>query len=105
MQHSIDTDTPLMVTFWIENDAHDKDFNAGAWHGATHVLPVYGLYKLEGGAVIPGMLHTGGGESPSHYQGPLYEQKNVDLMNIYMRQVQSLLKATQAKNITLITLT
>ena len=77
--------------FYVANDARDNDRNAGYWDGATHVFNVYGLFDRDGaGNVVPGKLYTASGRKPSHYHSVLYEQKNVDLMNLVMTEAKSL---------------
>lgn len=93
---------PMIIKFWLFNDVQDRDANVGTWQGSTHILPIYGAYKVQDGRVIPGMLTSGRGESPSHYQDPLYEQKNVDMMNIVMRQLVDLVDDAIARNVNII---
>lgn len=69
----------------IYDDRMDRDREYGAWYGKNHLIPVYALYEYnKGQGVIPGRLTSGVGSHPSHYQGPLYEQKNVDLVNLFL---------------------
>ena len=42
-------------------------------------------YDKEKGEIIPGMLSSGKGIRPSHYQGFLYESENVDLVNMFLK--------------------
>ena len=81
----------FVARFYVANDARDNDRNAGYWDGATHVFNVYGLFDRDGvGNVVPGKLYTASGRKPSHYHSVLYEQKNVDLMNLVMTEAKSL---------------
>lgn len=81
----------VLFKMTIDNDTHDKDSQAGAWTGTTHTIPVFALYTLDSnGNVIPGKLTTGVGSNPSHLQGYLYEQKNVDMANLVLTEMSAL---------------
>lgn len=93
---------PMIVKFAITNDIHDRDENSGVWDGNKHILPIYGLYEWDtNGNVVPKMLYTGGGENPGHYHGVLYEQKNVDMMNIFLTEAIPLLDNARKNNVLL----
>ncbi len=82
---------PIIFPMTIFNDHHDRDEKDGIWHGAHHLIPIYASYSFnEAGDVIPGMITTGWGENPSHYQGHLMEQKNVDLVNLFLSEMNAL---------------
>lgn len=87
------TASSMIVKFDILNDTRDKDAKAGAWKGSTHTIPINGQYGWDAsGNVIPKMLYTGVGEYPQQYDSVLYEQKNVDLMNLFLREAVPLWK-------------
>ncbi len=87
----------------IYNDTKDADKDSGAWYGGrTHMLPIHAQYVFDGsGLVVPGMLHTARGEKPSHYQDYLKEQKNVDLANLFLTEMQALHKNAEENNLSL----
>lgn len=81
----------VIFTMTIFNDGHDRDEKNGTWYGENHLIPVYAGYKLDSnGNVIPGMLTTGVGAKPSHYQGYLNERKNVDTANLVLTEMKAL---------------
>lgn len=82
---------PVIFQITILNDKRDNDSKLGAWDGSDHTLGIYCLYKFDNeGNVIPGMLTSGAGIHPSHYQAYLNEQKNVDLANLILTEMQAL---------------
>lgn len=82
---------PVIFKMVIMEDRHDNDEKSGVWKGENHVLPIYALYKLdELGNVVPGVLTTGAGENPSHYQSYLNEKKNVDIANLFLTEMKVL---------------
>lgn len=87
--------SPLIVDFLIFDAVHDADDSSGVWQGKNHLLPIYGLYEVDNGNIIPGMLNTGNGAKPSHYHSFLKEQRNVDLMNMFLVQAIPLLNEAQ----------
>ena len=92
--------TPVIFQMKILADTRGKDQNAGAWKGNDHILPIYACYTFdEQGNVIPGSLTTGKGENPSHYQGYLYEQKNVDLVNLFLTEMLALHEDAAKKHV------
>lgn len=83
--------SPLIFTMTIFHDKHDRDEKNGVWNGENHMIPIYALYKFDqNGNVVPGMLHTAWGAKPSHYQGYLNEQKNVDIANLFLTEMKAL---------------
>lgn len=80
-------DVVTILPVMIYNDKADMDREYGEWYGTEHFIPVYALYAYdkEKGEIIPGMLSSGKGIRPSHYQGFLYEQEKVDLVNMFLK--------------------
>lgn len=91
----------MIVEFLIKNDSHGADDDFGDWDGNTHRLPIYGLYKMNKRVVEPGMLTSGKGRRPSHFQAALQEKKNVDIMNMFLEQIYPLLNEARSNNINL----
>lgn len=92
----------VIFNITIQNDIHDNDKNAGAWEGSNHNLPVYAAYKFDGGGnLVPGMLTTGKGVKPSHYQEYLYETRNVDTINLFLTEMMALQKNIADNKVTL----
>lgn len=93
---------PVIFNMTIDGDTHDQDEAAGYWSGSSHTIPVYALYTLDdSGNVIPGILHTAAGQNPSHYQGYLYEQKNVVMANLVLTEMTALQENAAAHNVRL----
>lgn len=84
----------VIFNITILNDSADRDSSSGAWEsGYNHNLPVYADYKFDGaGNLIPGMLTTGAGAKPSHYQAYFNEQRNVDTINLFLTEMMALQK-------------
>lgn len=80
---------PLYLKLAIGKDERDKDANIGAWDDKqTHIIPVYVLYEFKpDGTMQDKGLYSGIGKNPSHYHSYLYEQKNVDMVNILLKQL------------------
>ena len=78
----------LIPQFLIYNDKHGKDDDKGEWRGNNHFLPVFMNIKFDGAGNIlsRGRMSSGQGAAPSHYQGDLQEQKNIDLANLFLKQ-------------------
>ncbi len=92
----------LIFSITILHDTTDKDKDAGIWESGNHLIPVYALYKFdENGNVVPGMLTTGVGRKPSHYQGYFYETHNVDTINLFLTEMLTLQKNITENNVTL----
>lgn len=93
----------VRFNLYIYNDTKDADANAGEWYGGkNHTIPIYAAYDTDrDGNIVPGMLNTGKGFSPSHYHGYLNEQKNVDLANLFLTEMESLHKNVKENNLSL----
>ena len=101
-QRGVSSPRPWIVNFTITNDTRDGDADFGVWSGQNHMIPIYMLYTFNGdGTVKPGMLTSGAGANPSHYQGYLKEQKNVDLANLLLTEALTLLDKANAAGISL----
>lgn len=95
-----DNRSPIIFKMTVYNDVQDKDSQAGVWKGNRHTIPVYALYKINSsGIVVPDMLTTGSGENPSHYQGYLNEQKNVDIANLFLTEMAALHQNVKNNNV------
>lgn len=96
-QRNASYQSPWIVNFTVMNDTRDADADFGVWQGQNHMIPIYMLYSFNAdGTVEPGMLTSGAGASPSHYQGYLKEQKNVDLANLLLTEALTLLEKANA---------
>ena len=90
-QRKAKSPSPMLMDCIFAGDARDNDHDAGYWQGDTHYMTIYALYKFDGnGNLVPGMLTTGRGEKPSHYQEVLYEVKNVDFANLFLTEAISI---------------
>ena len=85
------TNNPLILKLGIGKDTQDKDANNGIWEkdkNNFHLIPVYVLYDFNSdGTMVDKGLFSGEGENPSHFHNYLYEQKNVDMVNIFLKQL------------------
>lgn len=92
----------VIFNITILNDVTDRDSSSGAWESGNHNLPVYADYKFDAaGNLIPGMLTTGAGAKPSHYQAYFNEQRNVDTINLFLTEMMALQKDIADNKITL----
>lgn len=100
---TIDKHMPLIFKMYIENDNKTgEDSKLGAWNGNVHMVPIYALFEVDANNdIVPGMLYSAQGENPSHYQGVLKEQKNVNLANIVLTHADSLNEDIIKRNISL----
>ena len=53
------------------------------------------------GTVKPGMLTSGNGSNPSHFQGYLKEPKIVDLANLLLTEALTFLEKAQAAGVSI----
>ena len=74
-----------------DDDKNGKDQGLGVWQGTKHIFPIYAVFKVdENDKVIPGMLSSGKGLYPSHYQAYLNETRNVNIGNAVLTHIDSL---------------
>lgn len=86
----------IIPQFLIFNDKHGKDDDKGEWRNNNHFLPVFVPIKVDGAGNIKseGRMSSGKGAAPSHYQGFLEEQKNVDLVNLFLKDISSFMDSS-----------
>lgn len=93
----------VIVWFKVPFDDHDQDKSAGYWRKnesyELHVLPIYMLWEFDGDKVVDAGLYTGNGENPSHFQGYLQEQKNVDLAHLFMSETIPFLQDVEDRGV------
>ncbi|MDQ0202855.1 hypothetical protein [Pectinatus haikarae] len=93
---------PMIFLLQVSEKNNSKDKILGVWDGARHTIPIYVVFKLgDDGRVIPGMITSGQGLKPSHYQAALQEPKNVELVNIVPTHINSLRADIKGRNIIL----
>lgn len=93
-------DDVVIFDMMVLNDVKDNDVKSGVWEGSNHIIPVYAQYKIDAANnVTPGMLTTGGGRKPSHYQEYFYEQRNVDTINLFLTKMNILNKIAKEKGV------
>lgn len=93
---------PIIFDMYIENDdKNGNDRRLGIWHGTTHTIPIYALFDIdENDKVIPGLISSAWGQTmPKHYQEPLKEQSNVNLVNCVLTHLDSLRTDILKRNI------
>ena len=101
-QRSKSYQSPWIVNFTILNDVRDNDNDFGTWYGPNHFFPIYMQYSFNSdGTVKPGMLTSGNGPNPSHFQGYLKEPKNVDLANLLLTEALTFLEKAQAAGVSI----
>ena len=101
-QRSKSYQSPWIVNFTILNDVRDNDSDFGTWYGPNHFFPIYMQYSFNAdGTVKPGMLTSGNGPNPSHFQGYLKEQKNVDMANLLLTEALTFLEKAQAAGVSI----
>ena len=84
---------PAVFKMSVYQDEQDKDVKLGQWFGKKHIIPIHALFNLDQyGNVLPGMLNSGWGPNPIHYHSYLQEQKNVDMVNIFLTEMKTLHK-------------
>ncbi len=93
------TEKKIIFDMTVYNDTRGEDHKNGVWKGDNHLISVYALYEVEENNVIPGMLTTGVGAKPSHYQEYFYEQKNVNLINLFLTEMKALNLNCVANNV------
>lgn len=82
---------PMIMDCTFDNEVRGDDGTAGYWKGSTHFMSIYAQYNFDkDGNLIPGMLTTGRGENPSHFQEVLYETRNVDFANLFLTEAFSI---------------
>lgn len=92
----------MLVNFIIPNDDHDKDRDLGIWKEKNHAIPIYGEYTLnDAGNVVPGKLTSKKGINGNNYTEWLHEQKNVDMMNLFLTELTSLLNNAKENGVKL----
>ena len=80
----------IKLELLILNDGRDSDAANGAWMGNDHLIPVTVEYNYENGQHIPYMIKSGSGASPASYDNYLYEQKNVDAVNMIIEEAAAM---------------
>ncbi len=82
---------PVIFNMDVLTDNTDDDMKLGQWSGPNHIIPIYAVFKLDQyNNILPGMLTSAQGLTPSHYQAHLKEQKNVDTANLFLTEMKTL---------------
>ena len=93
---------PMRFLLQVNEKKDNKDENLGTWKGITHTIPIYIDFKIDANdKIIPGMITSGQGAKPMHYQDALQEPKNVELANIVVTHIDSLRADIKERNIIL----
>ena len=80
------TKRSIELSLIVLGDTHDRDAASGTWKDDHHLLPVRVEYNYENGKHVPYMIKSGYGASPASYDNYLYEQKNVDAVNMIIEE-------------------
>lgn len=90
--------TPIFLVM-IYDDTVGADRELGEWYGNNHIFPAYVPYKYdrEKGIVTPEVLGSANGIYASHYQGRISEQKNIDLINMFLNALPVLYEPVMGK--------
>ena len=92
----------MIANFVVLDDTHGADDSLGIWEGAKHRFSIFAAYKFDAdGKVVPGMLTSGQGKNPSHFQEVLKEQKNVDMGNLFLVEAIPLWENAKKNNVNL----
>ena len=77
---------------YIDDDKENEDINAGSFLGSTHIIPIYAEYTVNSSNIVtPGMIMTREGEY-GDYNKYLYSQANVELVNMFLTNVNECIK-------------
>ena len=96
------TRSSVVAYFTVKNDTRGDDWEAGSWEGNTHIIPMFITFEVSSTRqIVPGMLTTGIGARPGHMQGYLFEQRNVDLGNLFITEAPALINDADHSNISL----
>ena len=73
--------------FLIIKDKPGQDKDLGAWQASNHFIPLYVpvTFDANGNAKVE-RISSGAGVSPSHYHDVLKEKKNIDLVNLFLKE-------------------
>lgn len=95
---SIYSSVPIFLVM-IYDDTVGEDRDLGKWYGNNHIFPAYVPYKYdrEKGIVTPEVLGSANGIYASHYQGRISEQKNIDLINMFLNALPVLYEPVMGK--------
>lgn len=96
----------ILLNIILFADVRDQDADAGVWkEDGLHYIPVYAEYTVgKDGVIVPGKLTTGSGERPAHFSKYLYEQKNVDFINLILTELPALQTDAAYRQVSLSTL-
>lgn len=89
----------------IPHDIEDQDRNAGTWSGDRHDIPIWVEYEFDlNHNVIPGKIKTINKNTSLSENGNftewLYEQKNVDMINLFLTELEPLVNNAREHNVT-----
>lgn len=77
----------IYPNFLIINDKQDQDKGLGAWQAANHFIPLYVPVSFDAnGNAKAGRISSGAGVTPSHFHDTLKEEKNKDLVNLFLKE-------------------
>lgn len=74
-----------LIEVW--KDSHDKDVESGSWNGSSHKIPLHISFLIDNGRAVDNGIMTGSGAQPYSYDSYLYEQKNVDLVHLFLTDI------------------
>ncbi len=77
----------IYPNFLIINDKQNQDKDLGAWQASNHFIPLYVPVTFDAnGNAKAGRICSGAGVSPSHYHDFVKEDKNKDLVNLFLKE-------------------
>ena len=77
----------IYPNFLIIKDKQDQDKELGAWQSGNHYIPLYLPVTFDAnGNAKADRINSGSGVSPSHFHSELKEQKNKDLVNLFLKE-------------------
>ena len=87
---------PLIVRFGASKPDLGRDRDKGKWEHFNHHMDILANYEYDGaGELVYGMQYSGHGLHQTSYDVPLYEQKHVDMMNLFLAEAYELYKRSQ----------
>lgn len=86
----------IYPNFLIINDKQDQDKGLGAWQAANHFIPLYVPVSFDAnGNAKAERIFSGAGVTPSHFHDTLKEEKNKDLVNLFLKETFPYLDTVQ----------
>lgn len=100
--HRFDRLPSAMVFYMViyKADRNSPDAHLGYWHDDAHILPVYALLDFDRNSdkILLRNASSGLGEFPKHYQAPVSDPKNLDMIRLLFSESIELNVLMKEKN-------